>query len=193
MPYTYKIEEFSVDITVDEYMARFRDEKRFIELCKQCPNYGNSWGCPPFDYDTESFLRRYEYAHLMVAKIIPEDKDIPLAKTQELIRPERIRIENELLGMEQQYGGRAFAYIGRCLHCKDAICTRRCHKPCMHPEKVRPSLEAYGFDIGRTLSELFDIELLWGKNGKIPEYLTLVSGFFHNQNNFQAIHRQSKP
>lgn len=52
--------------------------------------------------------------------------------------------------------------------------------PCRHPEKVRPSLEAFGFDISRTLSELFGIRLLWGKDGVIPEYLTLVCGFFHN-------------
>ena len=31
------------------------------------------------------------------------------------------------------------------------------------------------------LSELFNIELLWGKDGKLPEYLVLVSGFFHNE------------
>ncbi len=53
--------------------------------------------------------------------------------------------------------------------------------PCRHPEKVRPSLEAFGFDIAKTLSELFNIELLWGKDGKLPEYLVLVSGFFHNE------------
>ena len=48
-------------------------------------------------------------------------------------------------------------------------------------KKVRPSLEAFGFDIAKTLSELFNIELLWGKDGKLPEYLVLVSGFFHNE------------
>ena len=32
----------------------------------------------------------------------------------------------------------------------------------------------------RTLSELFGIELLWGKDGILPEYLVIVSGLFHN-------------
>ncbi|MFR4688282.1 MAG: DUF2284 domain-containing protein, partial [Bacteroides stercoris] len=35
-------------------------------------------------------------------------------------------------------------------------------------------------DMTRTLSELFGIELLWGKNGILPEYLVIVSGLFHN-------------
>ena len=58
----YIIENFTANISVDEYISRFRDEKRFVEFCKQCPNYGNSWGCPPFDFDTGEFLRQYEYA-----------------------------------------------------------------------------------------------------------------------------------
>lgn len=46
--------------------------------------------------------------------------------------------------------------------------------------RVRPSLEACGFDIGKTTAELFGIDLKWGTDGKLPEYLTLVCGFFHN-------------
>ena len=90
-------------------------------------------------------------------------------------------VENELLDMERKYGGRSFAYIGKCLHCSDNECTRNCGTPCRHPEKVRPSLEAFGFDIAKTLSELFNIKLLWGKDGKLPEYLVLVSGFEINR------------
>lgn len=108
----YIIENFTANISVDEYISRFRDEKRFVEFCKQCPNYGNSWGCPPFDFDTGEFLRQYEYAHLMATKIIPVEKNIPIDRTQELIKPERLRIERELLEMEHRYGGRAFAYVG---------------------------------------------------------------------------------
>ena len=53
--------------------------------------------------------------------------------------------------------------------------------PCRHPERVRPSLEACGFDLERTASELFGIEMRWGRNGLLPEYLTLVCGLFHSQ------------
>lgn len=179
----YRIEENTADITVEDYIRLYRDEAYFLELCKQCPRYGNSWGCPPFDFDTEAFLRQYKYAHIMAAKITPDEKDIPFSESQELIRPERLRIEKELLEMERKYGGRAFAYIGSCLHCDGAECARRNHKPCLHPSKVRPSLEAFGFDISRTVSDLFGIELLWGKDGKLPPYLVIVSGFLHNTDN----------
>lgn len=178
---SYIVETFTADISVDEYVNRFRDEKKFIELCKQCPNYGNSWGCPPFDFNTTEFLHRYKNVYLIATKLTLTKNNLPINNTQELIRPERLRLEKQLLDMEKLYGGRAFAYIGRCLHCNDAKCTRRFNQPCLHPDKIRPSLEAFGFDIGRTLSELFGLELLWGKDGKLPEYLVLVSGFFHNE------------
>ena len=45
---------------------------------------------------------------------------------------------------------------------------------------MRPSLEACGFDVARTASELFGIEMKWGSGGRMPEYLTLVCGFFHD-------------
>ena len=93
----YVTENFTANISVDEYISRFRDEKRFVEFCKQCPNYGNSWGCPPFDFDTGEFLRQYKYAYLIATKIVPIEKGIPIDKSQELIRPERIRVEKELL------------------------------------------------------------------------------------------------
>lgn len=49
------------------------------------------------------------------------------------------------------------------------------------PGKSASVTRAFGFDIAKTLAELFNIELLWGKDGKLPEYLVLVSGFFHNE------------
>ena len=72
------------------------------------------------------------------------------------------------------------AYVGTCIHCPEGSCTRPEGRPCRHPELVRPSLEACGFDVARTASELFGIELKWSSGGRMPEYLTLVCGFFHD-------------
>ena len=117
---------------------------------------------------------------LTVTKIVPQKQGLPFSEAGRLILPERRRLEQQLLGMERQYGGLSFAYVGTCLHCPEGTCTRPDGKPCRHPELVRPSLEACGFDIGKTTAELFGIDLKWGTDGKLPEYLTLVCGFFHN-------------
>ena len=33
----------------ETYVKDFRDVATFEECCRACPNYGNRWGCPPFD------------------------------------------------------------------------------------------------------------------------------------------------
>lgn len=176
----YTAEDFTATIPVADYIARFRQEARFVECCRQCGSYGRSWGCPPFSFDVEARLRQYRYLLLTATRITPGRSGLPLSQSMALMRPERERLEERLREMERRYGGLASAYVGSCLYCAEGSCTRLDGRPCRHPDLVRPSLEAYGFDIGKTLSELFGITLLWGTDGCIPEYLTLVCGFFHN-------------
>ena len=178
--YRYTAEEFTAELPAAEYVARFRDAGRIGEYCRSCPNYGRSWGCPPFGFDMEEYLSGYASALVTATKIVPQEPGIPVSEAGRLIRPERQRLERKLLEMERRYGGRSFAYVGTCLYCPEGSCTRPGGNPCRRPELVRPSLEACGFDIGKTTAELFGIELKWGVNGHLPEYLTLVCGFFHN-------------
>ena len=177
--FQYIAEDFTVSLPADEYIARFRDAARIESYCRACPNYGRSWGCPPFEFNVDRYLEGYTTTLLVATKITPRVPDLPITDAMTLIRPERIRIEKKLLDMECSYGGRSFAYAGTCLYCSQGSCTRHEGKPCRHPEWVRPSLEACGFDIVRTTSELFGLELKWGTDGQLPEYLILVCGFFH--------------
>ena len=181
--YRYRAEDSAVELPAADYVARFRDAQRIAEYCRACPSYGSSWGCPPFGFSVEEYLSGYATALVVATKIVPEQEGLPLSEAGRLMRPERKRIEARLLDMERRIDGRSFAYVGTCLYCPEGTCTRPEAKPCRHPELVRPSLEACGFDIARTTSELFGIELKWGTDGSLPEYLTLVCGFFHNAEN----------
>ncbi len=178
--YRYRAEDSAVELPAADYVARFRDAQRIAEYCRACPSYGSSWGCPPFGFSVEEYLSGYATALVVATKIVPEQEGLPLSEAGRLMRPERKRIEARLLDMERRIGGRSFAYVGTCLHCPEGSCTRPDGNPCRHPDRVRPSLEACGFDVGRTARELFGIELKWGVEGRMPEYLTLVCGFFHD-------------
>ena len=178
--YRYRAEDSAVELPAADYIARFRDAQRIAEYCRACPSYGSSWGCPPFGFSVEEYLSGYVTALVVATKIVPEQEGLPLSEAGRLMRPERKRIEARLLDMERRIGGRSFAYVGTCLHCPEGSCTRPDGNPCRHPDRVRPSLEACGFDVGRTARELFGIELKWGVEGRMPEYLTLGCGFFHN-------------
>lgn len=176
----YTARDFTTTIGVEEYLARFRDAERFCELCRACPSYGRCWACPPFAEDPEPVMRSYRRVLLVATKITPEEAELPIDAARALIRPERLRIEQRLRQLELQFGARAYAYAGSCLYCPEGSCTRPEGLPCRHPDLARPSLEACGFDIGRTTAELFGIELQWGRQGAMPPYLTLVCGLFHN-------------
>lgn len=180
MTFTYKTEDFITTISTEEYIRRFSNPKRFIKYCKECRNYGKVWVCPPFSDDVMTELCQYAHVFLVATKIIPDGRKIPFSNVNQYFRLERLRVEKKLRDMEKMYGGRAFAYAGSCLYCPEGTCSRLNNQPCRHPDLVRHSLEAYGFDVGRTTSELFGFELLWSKNNFLPEYLTLVCGFFHN-------------
>lgn len=45
---------------------------------------------------------------------------------------------------------------------------------------MRFSLEATGIDVGDLLKKVFNFELKWFKNGKLPEYQSIVGGFLTN-------------
>ncbi len=180
--FTYSAEDFTTSLPTEEYIRRFCNSECFIKYCEECRNYGKVWACPPFSHDTMAELRQYSRLLLVATKIIPDGKDIPFSEINRFIRPERLRIEKKLRDMEKQYGGRAFAYAGSCLYCPEGTCSRLDNQPCRHPDLVRPSLESYGFDLGRTASELFGFPLLWSTDGYIPRYLTLICGLFHNKN-----------
>lgn len=167
------------EIAVAEYMAGYRDVRYFIELCKQCRNYGNSWLCPPFEFDVDEHLKRWNTAMIVLFRFErPKNAD-----TQEsikaLFREHRIEMEKRLLELEWEYGGLAVGFSGECPLCDE--CARKKGAKCVHPDKSRPSLESYGFNIGKTMEDLFDIQIEWAKDGKLPQTFSLVGALFHNQ------------
>ena len=176
----YTAQDFTRSLAAADYTARFRDAERFAPFCRECPNYGHSWGCPPFGFDVAARLGAYSQVLLVATRILPAQTGLPIELSRRLIHPERIRLDRRLHELERLHGGLSCSYVGSCLYCPEGTCTRPEGQPCRHSDLVRPSLEAYGFDIGRTLRELFGIELRWGSEGRMPEYLTLVCALFHN-------------
>lgn len=179
----YIAEDFTATIPVADYIAHYRDAEKFIGLCRQCQRYNTCWACPPFTFNVEQYLSQYEIALIIGTKITPlhpEKITDTISYGNGLMETERKRTDELLLELEKTYNGRTF-FPGSCLLCSS--CTRTEGKPCLYPERVRPSLEACGFDIGKTSAESLNIELKWGEHGKMPEYITLVSGIFFTPQN----------
>ena len=176
---TYTTERLTADISAKDYIARFRNVDYFVELCRKCGNYGKRYGCPPFDKEQLDIINRYQNVWIMGVKVVPNDPMLPLSAANDLMSPVTCEMNEELLEKERILGGYAFGFVGKCPYCGGATCQRIKGKPCMHPDKVRPSLEAFGFDMSKTAKELLGLEIKWSDGVHIPEYLTLVCGIFH--------------
>ena len=179
MDTTYTIEKYQAEVDAKAYIEGFRRADYFIKFCQQCRNYGRRYGCPPFEKDPLALIVGYDRVRILGVKITPEDKTLPLEAANDLMAPAIGELNEELLELEQALGGRAYGFVGACPYCGGAPCARLEEKPCRHPDKVRPSLEAIGFDIGKTAKDLLGLDIQWSRDGLIPEYLTLVCGIFY--------------
>lgn len=155
----YTVEELSTTMAIGVLVERFHRPEKVWMLCKMCPNYGRKWGCPPFEYDVVEKILKYNYIELFatrvvftVAALLPDEKEL-------IARTECACIESKLLALERTTKGVASANIGGCERCTECGCTRPNGAPCRHPELLRPSLEAYGFDVPDLLYSAFGINL----------------------------------
>ncbi|MDD4655922.1 MAG: DUF2284 domain-containing protein [Bacteroidales bacterium] len=177
-----------VKILAPNYIEEYCNAGQFIEQCKECSNYGNMWACPPFDYDTLATVSDYKYAHIIGSQIFiseatryaPADATEHNTLSYQIMEQARSGIDGQLLGLENRYSGSLCFFAGSCLLCPKEECTRLTNSPCAHPTKMRPSLEAYGFDISKTTLELLGIELKWSTGLVLPPYFTFVSALFTN-------------
>jgi hypothetical protein len=179
LDFSYTARRYEAQVEVPHYVEHYNRAQYFLQLCKQCKCYGNRYGCPPFDSDPLASLSQYSHVLIVGFKVTPSHRALPLAQAGEFMAPITAQLNAELLNLEKQMQGYALGFVGSCPYCADAPCARVEGKPCLHPDKVRPSLEAYGFDLQKTAQELLGIEIKWSKDDKIPEYLTLIGGVFY--------------
>jgi predicted metal-binding protein len=158
------------------------------DLCKECKNYNTKWSCPPYTFDTTAKIAPYKNTYIIGTKIaftnellnstiaVPEKNAILM----DAIKQVRKKLDAFMLEQEQKYSGFVF-FAGSCRKCEPTDCTRQSGTPCRYLGKIRPSLEAYGFDIGKTTANLLGLELKWGTAQNIPEYLVLVGALLTNE------------
>jgi len=184
----FLINNYIVSVSTLDYIKGYRDIDKFIVFCKECNKYGNSWACPPYNFDTTGHILKYEIVYIFGTKIsIDENIRSGCVNTEkskqlgsQIMAMVRKELDKQLLELEEIYPDSKAFFAGNCHICEKEYCTRITGTPCRYPDKIRHSLESFGFDIGKTAGELLNIELRWSEDGMLPEYLTLVSGLFTN-------------
>ena len=169
-----QIEEKKIQVPVSDF---FRDEvnvPKFLSYCRECPNYGKRWSCPPLSVDPEQVWLRFDLLWLW-GRILYLSPGTTQEEANLLLSGEKEKLLTELLQKEAEIPGAWALSAGTCQVC-GAGCTREQGAPCRHPEQMRYSIEALGGDVSFATKRYFQKELLWGSGGMAPAYQMLVGG-----------------
>ena len=115
------------------------DSRSFLKCRFGCNRWGNYWTCPPYlDISPEKFQDAFNlYSKAIIIKTTDAKKGQDIA----------IKVEKEAMFAYQcMY---AFAMV-LCVWCEE--CAHP--EPCLFPHMARPSMDAYGIDIAKTVEPL---------------------------------------
>ncbi len=178
----YQTKKLEGGIDIPTYLKEYVDIPTFLECCKACPNYGNLWSCPPYDFDVEDYWRQFAYIQVYATQILFDREDTQRTYDscelqqimEEILGKEKARLAGWMEQKEKEYPGSRALSAGSCMLC--ASCCRKEKQPCRHPERMRYSIESLGGNVGKTASKLLGVELMWMEEKKLPAYFVLVNG-----------------
>lgn len=178
-----------------------------LGYCFQCNNYKNNYSCPDLPFNPKEYLSNYKYVTLILTEILTRpiqthldefDTNDLVSQVQQLHMPigedgnyniaDAIAMKcfnnvkdimaDELIELEITNEGSISSPPGSCTRCSQ--CTKTVGDDCLHPQKLRYSLEALGFLISELYIEFFGIELDWS-NGELPKAYHTCSALFHKE------------
>ncbi len=170
--FKYSIKEIQAEIDGEEYFRECVDIARFLECCRACSGYGGRWSCPPFERDTSEIWRNVKKVVLYARLLLPAFEGQSMKAASRALVGEKKPYAEFLLRKEAQNPGSLALLAGSCSICEK--CERAFGRPCRFPERMRPSLEACGGNIEKSVSKYLGYPLLWATGDEAPGHLMLV-------------------
>ncbi|MCB2185683.1 MAG: DUF2284 domain-containing protein [Deltaproteobacteria bacterium] len=135
------------------------DPRSYLKCRFGCNRWGKYWTCPPnLNLGPETFHEAFDRYSTALVVSAPDPK-----KSQE------ITLELEKLAMLEHGSMFAMALV-LCVMCDECAFP----EPCRFPHKARPSMDAYGMDIGATVAPL-GMEVKFDQDGKLlPSWYSMV-------------------
>lgn len=184
----YTVTRYEASISVEDYLEGYVDIPTFLKACQACPNYGQVWSCPPYDFDVLEYWRQYQTLRLLAAKIEFNKEMTAKTYTREeissiinaVLPKEKQKLSEELFALERQHPGSISLSAGSCNLCKNG-CAKKSGLPCRYPKTMRYSIEALGGNVGLTIEKLMGLKLEWMEEGRLPGHFVLVSGLLQKE------------
>ena len=174
MAFQYHVREMAAETSAEEFVTRFVRVEKFLPFCQQCGSYNTRWTCPPFDFDPMTIWQSYRGLRLYARILQADTPEQPLDEALAALKQEKRLYRQELQRWERETPGSQMLLAGTCDQCE--TCEKVQGHPCGRPELLRYSIEALGGDVEGCLQHYFHLPMLWGRDGKAPDYFALVGG-----------------
>lgn len=172
----------TTEIDVQDFIEHCVDVPRFLGCCGECPNFGKTWSCPPYDFDPMDIWKQYSRFYLYAIKTITPPE--LLEKTYELDELLKLGAQitlastkgmaDHLEAEQKKYPGSRIIGGGRCVLCGDGNCARMKDTPCRFPDRMTYSIESLGGNVQETLKRYLDEDIYWGADGHLaPSYIRI--------------------
>lgn len=173
----YRIVQAAGRLPVAKFVRRYVDLTDPEAGCRDCPDYGRFWTCPPYAFPAADYWAGYSeiVLHGQQFHFAPEWLERRFQPDQlgeycrRFMSRQSRRTAEEL---RAQYPGADILTTGGCTLCLS--CTRPAGRPCRHPGELGYSLESLGCDVGAAARAELGWELLWATDEHLPRYLTLL-------------------
>ncbi|WP_027406611.1 DUF2284 domain-containing protein [Anaerovibrio sp. RM50] len=177
----YSVEYHTNHITISDFRGKYQNQEKFMAFCRECPRYNSTWSCPPLFFDVDKYLDKFTYIYVICAKIKLSSHTIAEADTSgkikdmgwEIVSSVKTDLDEKLLDMEKHIPDSVALSSGGCIFCE--ACSRKEGLPCRQPDKMRYSMDAFGFDLTAITKDMFSIDIQWCKD-RLPDYFTLIHG-----------------
>ena len=174
-----KIQFKKLDAATNEILAYLSPEE-FNSYCKTgCPNYNQKWTCPPNCPPFIDYAKNYPKLNLYLFYTSPNQFDFISQKDRSLTAYNFIKEElQSYLSEIEPVNGKMIA-ANSCEICK--ICALIKGNQCHIPEKVRYNLVAFGFNVSKIMSDLFQHKIKWAKQNEPSEYVSSVGAILKEE------------
>lgn len=151
----------------------FLNKEEFNSHCRNaCPNHNLKWTCPPNCPNFEDYSKSFSKIQLFL--FVTSTKQFNFLSQEDHSLQAYNFTKEELqnyLRINEPIDGKIIA-ANSCEIC--TLCAICNGKSCYFPEKMRYNLVAFGFNVGKILTDLFQHELKWSTENIIPEYVSSV-------------------
>ena len=87
-----RVEHLTGALPMSEMLEKYVDVEKFLGYCAACPRCGQTWSCPPYDFDPAAVWPQYAAVTLYAVQVFPESeeaKGAALAAPEMFLRPYR--------------------------------------------------------------------------------------------------------